>query len=73
MNGLRQLVDADGTALLDRVRYISSVSGGSWASVLYTYLPDSISDDEFFTPYYAPSKLALDSQPAGGMNVSVMP
>lgn len=37
----------DHLALLDSARYISSVSGGTWASVLYTYLPNNISDADF--------------------------
>eukprot|EP00294_Goniomonas_avonlea_P013281 CAMPEP_0114562162 /NCGR_PEP_ID=MMETSP0114-20121206/12378_1 /TAXON_ID=31324 /ORGANISM="Goniomonas sp, Strain m" /LENGTH=641 /DNA_ID=CAMNT_0001747821 /DNA_START=72 /DNA_END=1997 /DNA_ORIENTATION=+ len=39
--------------LLDQVKAISSVSGGTWATVPYTYLPDSISDDDFLGPMVA--------------------
>jgi len=41
MRGLKHL------NLLDQVKYISGVSGGAWASSLYTYLPESFSDDDF--------------------------
>jgi len=41
LRGLKQL------GILDEVTAISAVSGGSWASSLYTYLPDSINDDNF--------------------------
>src|SRR4051794_17191246 len=41
MRGLREL------GLLSRARYISCVSGGSWASTAYTFLPSFITDDDF--------------------------
>lgn len=31
-----------------RIKYISSVSGGSWFSTAYTYLPNNVSDMDFF-------------------------
>src|SRR5271166_6536685 len=34
-------------SLLQNFSFISSVSGGSWASVLYTFLPPGFSDAEF--------------------------
>ena len=36
--------------LLDKVFAISSVSGGSWASAIFTYLPADISDADFLGP-----------------------
>lgn len=33
--------------LLDEVFFISSVSGGTWASATYTYLPNAYDDDDF--------------------------
>ncbi|WP_372361982.1 hypothetical protein ACCQ10_01540 [Xanthomonas sp. NCPPB 1325] len=55
LRGLRYL------GLLDRVSAISSVSGGTWANVLYSYLPKGISDDEFLGPVVLdPSQLGLD-------------
>ncbi|MFK7799335.1 MAG: hypothetical protein AB8E82_17930 [Aureispira sp.] len=33
--------------VMNNIRYISAVSGGCWASSLYTYLPTSISDEDF--------------------------
>lgn len=45
---------------LDEVTAISAVSGGSWASSLYTYLPESIQDDDFLgTPVGNPGELTL--------------
>lgn len=39
---------------------ISSVSGGTWANCLYTYLPASITDEEFLgTPVLDPGKLTI--------------
>jgi Patatin-like phospholipase len=41
LRGLRYL------GLLDRVTVLSTVSGGGWAGIPFTYLPPDISDDEF--------------------------
>ncbi|MGB5832196.1 MAG: hypothetical protein WBG92_09440 [Thiohalocapsa sp.] len=71
MMGLRSLRYGSAT-LLDQVRYISSVSGGSWASVLYTFLPASIPDDAFLAEVFAPQDLFLHSAPASGMDLSHM-
>ena len=46
--------------LLKKVRYISSVSGGSWACVPYTYLPADRADDTFLGDFTEPSKITLD-------------
>jgi hypothetical protein len=70
--GLSQLCDAQGKPLLDQVRYISSVSGGTWASVLYTFRSASISDAEFLGACYAPAQLYYQQSLAGCMNVSEM-
>jgi len=43
---------------LDEVKYISAVSGGSWTSVPYTYLPEEYSDHVFFGKYTPPSELS---------------
>jgi hypothetical protein len=42
---------------LQRARYISSNSGGSWVTVPYTWLPSSISDERFLGTYIAPGDL----------------
>ncbi|WP_271010248.1 hypothetical protein [Paucibacter sp. B51] len=45
---------------LDELFVISSVSGGSWANSLFTYLPEHISDDDFLgQPVLDPSQLSL--------------
>lgn len=43
--------------LLDRLSYISSVSGGTWASSTFTWLPAQISDDDFLGPVTAPQDI----------------
>jgi hypothetical protein len=43
--------------LLDRVSWISSVSGGTWAAAPFTWLPARISDDEFLGPVVAPQDI----------------
>ncbi len=70
--GLSSVKQPNGKPLLDDVRYISSVSGGSWASVLYTFRPGSISDDAFLGPAYSPDRLYYDTDVSGGLNVSTM-
>lgn len=55
LRGLRQL------GLLDKVTYLSTVSGGGWAGTVYTYCPDAISDDELLGPFVAdPASLTWD-------------
>ena len=50
--------------LLEKARAISSVSGGSWALVPFTYLPDEISDDLFLGEFCNdPSLLNLKITP----------
>lgn len=44
---LGQLRGLDFLGLLDKTLFISSVSGGSWASTLYTFLPKTITDNDF--------------------------
>lgn len=55
MRGLRTL------GLMDRVSYVSSVSGGTWASATYNYLPANISDDDFLGLPVAPEDITTDS------------
>jgi hypothetical protein len=55
--------------LMSNIRYISAVSGGCWASALYTYLPTSIEDEDFLGQVVLdPSQLywgeANDAHPA---------
>lgn len=45
---LGQLAALSEIGLLDRVKYISAVSGGGWAATPYTFLPANIPDQEFF-------------------------
>jgi len=41
----------DGKSLLEKTRLISSVSGGSWIAVPFTYLGKEVSDDLFLNRY----------------------
>jgi hypothetical protein len=43
--------------LLDDVFFISSVSGGTWASATYTYLPPQYDDDDFLGLVVEPGQL----------------
>lgn len=55
--------------VMNNIRYISAVSGGCWASALYTYLPTAINDEDFLgQAVLDPSQLywgeANDANPA---------
>jgi len=55
---------------MDRLGYVSAVSGGSWASVPFIFLPQEISDDVFLGPGVPPHQLRLadlDYGPAGSL------
>ena len=43
--------------LLQKIGYISCVSGGSWTSVPFTYLPAPWSDETFLGPVLAPGEI----------------
>ncbi|WP_338849482.1 hypothetical protein V8J88_10665 [Massilia sp. W12] len=43
--------------LMKHVRYTACISGGSWFAIPWTYLPASISDNDFFGKYTPPEKL----------------
>ena len=58
---LGQLAALSEIGLLDRVKYISAVSGGAWAATPYTFLPTNISDQEFFG-HFAKDPAALTMQ-----------
>ncbi len=64
--GLRKL------NLMEKARYISSVSGGTWASSIYSYLPDHISDEALLGTYYPPEDLSLTKE-AGKLDMNHLP
>lgn len=72
MIGLTTLADGSGKALMDQVRYLSSVSGGTWASALYTFRASTLSDAEFLGPAYAPAQLFYGPAAGGGLDVRTM-
>ena len=55
LRGLKEL------NLLKNVRYLSCVSGGSWASVPFTYLNDNWTDDMFLGQVIAPGDLTVEA------------
>ncbi|MEA2028193.1 MAG: hypothetical protein U9N49_04395 [Campylobacterota bacterium] len=57
-----QMLGLDTLGLMDKARYISSVSGGTWASSIYAFLPQHISDRELLGSYYAPQNLSLSNE-----------
>ena len=52
-------------------RYISSVSGGTWASSIYTFLPSTISDTDLLGGYHQPEELSLSGDD-GTFNVNIL-
>ncbi len=55
-----QLRGLHALGLMDKVSFLSCVSGGCWASTLYTYLPASVSDETFLGGVAAPNDLRWD-------------
>src|SRR5579862_409243 len=63
LSALNVIVDPKtGRPIMQEV-YLSSVSGGSWASVLYTFLPTSISDSQFLIQPLSPGALSIGNPP----------
>lgn len=60
--------------LMNNVAFISSVSGGTWAAGAYTYLPASISDDDFLGPVVQPGDITPESlQTLPPNNLGIVP
>jgi len=55
-----QLKALNDFGLLDKIGYISCVSGGAWAAIPFTYLSEHWEDSHFFGTVYEPEKLTLD-------------
>ncbi len=47
--------------LLKNIRYISCVSGGSWACAPFTFLPRNIATETFLGPVLTPDKITLQA------------
>lgn len=47
--------------VLKRVRFLSGVSGGSWATVPYTFLDQAIPDKQFLGTYTPPDQITKES------------
>lgn len=66
LSALNAMTMPNGQPILSAGQYLSSVSGGSWASVLYTFLPqtingNSVSDSDFLIEPLAPQSLTKSS------------
>jgi hypothetical protein len=60
--------------LMEKVSFISSVSGGTWASGAYTYLPSAISDADFLGPVTQPGDITPTSlQTLAQTNLGIVP
>jgi len=69
--GWGQMLGLDTLNLMNDARYISSVSGGTWATSIYSYLPNQISDKDLLGQYYKPENLSLKNQ-TGNLNVNTL-
>ena len=76
MGQLRALkhLQANGKSLLSQVKAISTVSGGSWLGVPFTFLPSSVSDDEYLNEYVSdPGDLVLSDGPSTAVTLDQLP
>lgn len=49
------------SGLLEQVKYISAVSGGTWTAAPFTFLPDNFDEDEFLGDVVEPAKLDIQT------------
>jgi hypothetical protein len=64
----------NGASLLSQVKALSTVSGGSWIGVPFTFLPPATSDGNYLGTYVDPSSWTLDklnSLPAGNIGSQI--
>jgi len=67
-----QLRALSALGVLDQVSYVSGVSGGSWATVAYTYLPSSFDETSFLGVPVPPQQITLAglaTLPVGNLGV----
>src|SRR5260370_42415180 len=55
-----EMLQLNGASLLSQVKALSTVSGGSWLGVPFTFLPASIGDSNYLGTYVDPSSWTLD-------------
>lgn len=56
-----EAIELNGSSLLNQVRAITTVSGGGWIGIPFTFLPASVSDPGFLGSYTTPSGLAFET------------
>ncbi|MCJ8313223.1 MAG: hypothetical protein HRU38_13210 [Saccharospirillaceae bacterium] len=54
-----QMLGLSTNKIFNNARYISSVSGGTWATAIYSFLPATITDEQLLGTYYKPENLSL--------------
>lgn len=67
LQALEQMTSGS-TSLLDQVTAMSTVSGGGWIGIPFTYLPSAFTDEEFLGSYTDPAALTdtiIKASPAG--------
>ncbi|MBI4751818.1 MAG: hypothetical protein HY774_25320 [Acidobacteria bacterium] len=71
---LGQLRALNALGLISGIRYLSCVSGGSWASIPFLYLPENYSDELFLGPVIEPQNITLSnlvSAPPGSLSHTI--
>ncbi len=64
-----QMLGLQTANIFNKARYISSVSGGTWATSIYSFLPENITDVDLLGTYFTPENLSLQTQ-SGKFNVN---
>lgn len=65
LRALRGLKTADGADLISQARALSTVSGGSWLGVTFTYLTEGTSDDDYLNTLVSDPGRFVPGQTAG--------
>lgn len=68
LQALEMLTTGSGESLLSQIVAMSTVSGGGWVGIPFTYLPSSVSDAQFLGSYTDPAALTdaiIGASPAG--------
>jgi hypothetical protein len=74
LQALEALTTAAGDSLFSQVLAMSTVSGGGWVGIPFTFLPSSFSDSQFLGSYTEPANLTdgiITASPAGWLGGQV--
>jgi hypothetical protein len=69
-----QAITSNGSSLLSQTTFVTTVSGGGWIGIPFTYKPQTLSDVDFLGTYSSPSSLTLSSLgelPSNGIAIQI--